>query len=549
MANNTIKVKRTSVSGRTPNTTNSGNAQYIGAGEFGLNMTDRILYSSDGTNLIEVGANNTTVNITNSVSVGTNTLITSSLVRVGNATVNTMITSSAVNTDIINADVAVYVGANVNLLTTGLMVGNASVNTSINSSSIKVQSIIANGSLGIAGQFLSVNSSGGLFWEDIQPTNVFFVSKEGSDSNDGSLNRPYLTIKQALTAASNGTTIKISSGTYTETNPLTVPTNVSVIGESLRNVTVIPANTSADVFWLNNGSYVTELTIKDYVSPAAAFAFPSTGAGTITRSPYILNCTSLTTTGTGLLVDGDKSAGNRSIIAGLYTIINQGGIGVKITNRGYSQLVNIYTICADIGVLAEKGGFCTLNCSDNSFGNYGLVANGTSNSLYSGATSGTDQFGNQIVVTGLNQTPFINNVLKFSTDANYYTITGVTPLAANTSTVTLQERVSIPIANNTAVNFYQRSYIAAAGHAFEYVGTGTSLANASPFAGGITISNNQAISLSGGVVNYTSTDQFGNFNINNNLSINGLNATIDGDAFQRSLFGLMTPYILAIEGS
>jgi hypothetical protein len=122
-------------------------------------------------------------------------------------------------------------------------------------------------------------------------------------------------------------------------------------------------------------------------------------------------------------------------------------------------------------------------------------------------------------------------------------------MVSNTSTVTIQERIAIPVANNTSANFYQRSYIAAAGHAFEYVGTGTNLATASPFAGGIVISNNQSISVNGGVVNYTSTDQFGNFNINNNLTINGINATIEGDAFQRSLFGLMTPYILAIEGA
>jgi hypothetical protein len=169
--------------------------------------------------------------------------------------------------------------------------------------------------------------------------------------------------------------------------------------------------------------------------------------------------------------------------------------------------------------------------------------------LYSGVTFGTDQFGNQVTVAGLSQTPFINNVLKFTGDDNFYTVTGVTPMVANTSTITVQERISVPVANNTSVNFYQRSYIAAAGHAFEYVGTGTNIATASPFAGGITNSNNQAISANGGIVNYTSTDQFGNFNINNNLSINGVNATIEGDAFQRSLFGLMTPYILAIEGS
>lgn len=480
MANNKIIHKRTAVAGRTPNTTISSNSQYISAGEFAINLTDRIAYTSDGASLFEIGANTTNSRVSNTIT---------------------------------------------------------------------LRSINASGSIGVAGQVLSVNSTGGVIWHDVGTTNVVYVSKDGDDSNDGSITRPYQTIKQALILATSGTTIRVSSGTYVENNPLTVPVNVSIIGDSLRNVTVIPQNVDQDVFWLNNGSYVTELTLKDYVAPAAGFAFPATGAGIITRSPYILNCTSLTTTGIGLLVDGSKAGGNRSIIAGLYTIINQNGIGVKITNRGYSQLVNIYTICANVGVLAEKGGFCTLNCSDNSFGNYGLIADGMSNPLYTGVTSVNNQFGTQFTISGLSQTPFINNVLQFDGDSNYYTITGVTPVSSNTSTVTVQERISIPVANSTSVNFYQRSYIAAAGHAFEYVGTGTNIANASPFVGGIVISNNKAISLNGGVVNFTSTDQFGNFNINNNLTINGINATIEGDAFQRSLFGLMTPYILAIEGS
>lgn len=484
MANNLIQIKRTSVPGRAANTTTLPNA-----GELALNMTDGIMYSTNGSVVFEIGANNTNSNIS------------------GNLTAN------------------------------GVLANTVTIN-----------SINAAGSLGLAGQLLSVDANGDIFWSDVEETNVLYVSKNGNDSDTGTTNRTFLTIKEALANASSGDTIKVSSGTYVEDNPLEVPTSVSIIGDSLRNVTVIPSNTSADVFWLNNGSYVTEITIRDYVAPAAAFAFPATGAGAITRSPYVLNCTSLTTDGIGLLVDGDKASGNRSIIAGLYTIINQGGIGVKITNRGYSQLVNIYTICTDVGVLAENGGFCTLNCSDNSFGNYGLVANGTSAALYSGNSLGEDQFGNDIVITGLSQTPFINNVLKISGDSNYYTVIGVTPLSSNTSTVTVQERISLPVANNTSVEFFQRSYIAAAGHAYEYVGTGTNLANASPFAGGIVNSNNQAISVNGGVVNYTSTDQFGNFNINNNLSINGINATIEGDAFQRSLFGLMTPYILAIEG-
>jgi len=52
-------VFRTSTAGRQPNTTSSGNSQYIPAGGFALNMADQILYTSDGTNLIIVGSNGT----------------------------------------------------------------------------------------------------------------------------------------------------------------------------------------------------------------------------------------------------------------------------------------------------------------------------------------------------------------------------------------------------------------------------------------------------------------------------------------------------------
>jgi hypothetical protein len=149
----------------------------------------------------------------------------------------------------------------------------------------------------------------------------------------------------------------------------------------------------------------------------------------------------------------------------------------------------------------------------------------------------------------LANTPFINNTLKFTGDANYYTISGVTPMASNTSTVNIIETITTPVANNTAATFYQRSQITASGHTFEYCGSGVNISNASPFAGGISNSSTQVVSGNGGVVNYTATDQFGNFNIGSSLTINGPTATINGDTFQRSLFGIMTPYILALESS
>lgn len=69
MANNKIQVRRTSVSGRTANVTSSGNSQYIDAGELALNMADGILYSSNGSALIEIGANNTSARVTGTLTV------------------------------------------------------------------------------------------------------------------------------------------------------------------------------------------------------------------------------------------------------------------------------------------------------------------------------------------------------------------------------------------------------------------------------------------------------------------------------------------------
>ena len=54
---NKFQLKRTAVSSRTPNTTNSANNRYIDVGELALNTTDGKLFSSNGTVYFEIGAN------------------------------------------------------------------------------------------------------------------------------------------------------------------------------------------------------------------------------------------------------------------------------------------------------------------------------------------------------------------------------------------------------------------------------------------------------------------------------------------------------------
>ena len=52
---NKFQIKRTTVSGRTPNTTNVANTTYIDAGELAINVSDGKLFSSNGSAIIEFG--------------------------------------------------------------------------------------------------------------------------------------------------------------------------------------------------------------------------------------------------------------------------------------------------------------------------------------------------------------------------------------------------------------------------------------------------------------------------------------------------------------
>jgi hypothetical protein len=65
---NKFQIKRTSVTGRTPNTTNVANTAYLDAGELAVNLTDGKLFSSNGTLPFEVGANLVNLSVTGNAS-------------------------------------------------------------------------------------------------------------------------------------------------------------------------------------------------------------------------------------------------------------------------------------------------------------------------------------------------------------------------------------------------------------------------------------------------------------------------------------------------
>ena len=68
---NKFQFKRTTVSGRTANTTNAANAAFIDKGELAINLADRKVFSSDSSNnIFEVGSNLSSLAVTTVVANG-----------------------------------------------------------------------------------------------------------------------------------------------------------------------------------------------------------------------------------------------------------------------------------------------------------------------------------------------------------------------------------------------------------------------------------------------------------------------------------------------
>jgi hypothetical protein len=441
-------------------------------------------------------------------------------------------------------------------LLTGVFVGSAQ-NISNGTSNVNIAETDGNVTVGVSGvgnvaifNPMGMSVYGNIMGPVPASSKVFYVAKNGNDSASGSLNTPFLTIKQAmLSAASAGgnVSVHVAPGSYTEDNPITIPPNTALMGDNLRNVTVIPQTPADDLFYVTSGCYVWGVTIKGYTGKGFSYN-PATSTQNVFVSPYIQNLTSSTTTGTAVYIDGNAVSGisTKAMIVGFFTIINQGGKGIHILNSGYSQLVNIYTIACDVGVLVESGGFCTLNGSDCSIGNYGLKASGIGPLQTSAVTSGYSVNGIFNLINETNGQPHVNTVMQIAGDPTYYTIDTIVPTGPTTSTVVIQQTYVANLSPGTTVSFYTRSSIIASAHTFEYVGAGTNPATALPQYGGIPIEANEVIAIGGGVVTFTSTDQKGNFKVGQGFIINQATGTITGDDFYKSLYAQMTPYILAL---
>lgn len=153
----TIKIKRSSVAGKVPLTTD------LTTGEIAINTKDKKLYSSNGTAVFEIGSqlNNLTVSGNTSIAglIANGSLGTSGKVLKTNGT-------------------TVYWGTDVSTAGSGFANGQSISVTNL----VVTGSISANSSTGTAGSVLKSNGAGGVYWGT--------DSAGGGDLDFGTFNTP-----------------------------------------------------------------------------------------------------------------------------------------------------------------------------------------------------------------------------------------------------------------------------------------------------------------------------------------------------------------------
>jgi hypothetical protein len=238
-------------------------------------------------------------------------------------------------------------------------------------------------------------------------------------------------------------------------------------------------------------------------------------------------------------------------------IVTISGVG---TNRPYDgqscYFGTLYYNINDIGVDNGGSGYTappTVTIS-NPTGPSGVVAQATATVVNGSVTainllnSGSQYLSGIATViiappagAGITATASVSNYQPI-----YYKVSSATLPSSGISTVSFLQTLNNTVSAGTTVYFARGSLQLASTISFEHVGAGTNIFTAKPALGGVVIPENKVIQLDGGTVTYTSTDQSGNFNIGDGVTINQSTGEISGRDFVKALFTTVTPFILAL---
>ena len=320
---------------------------------------------------------------------------------------------------------------------------------------------------------------------------------------------------------------------------------------------------------------------------ASKYTFPLLNAfldlPVIEASPYIQNSSLISFLGgSGCDIDGAKVAtpnvprpglklnaqGNtvaqfdpqgKSMVANAFTIICFGGTAYNVTNDGYTQLVSVFAIFCQDGIVCQSGGYASVTNSASNFGTFSLRATGFRDEAYAfdvgvidAIVNDTDnngvESGRQVVQvsgTALTNIPVEDYIIKIDghtlTNAAVETIILETEVISGAPGTQIVAKVTTNIAMDytdtstgtvysyangnlsslvgKTIRFHRPSVVNSSSHTWEFSGSGNTYA-ALPQNGGFGLgSAYEAAEQSFGQVYTSGTNEFGDFKVGNFVTI------------------------------
>jgi len=207
----------------------------------------------------------------------------------------------------------------------------------------------------------SVDSRIDLLETAMSGSNRLYVSPSGSDSNDGTEQNPFRTIKAAVESLGSAVftntkryTIFVGSGNYTEQNPITLPPGLAIVGDNLRTVRLTAANPKKDYFHCHDGNYFYGLRFLNLQNPSFCFSYPcstatgSISAGGVSSIGVVHSMTGYTDGNNqdlGIIIEGPDASGSiatatANVVGGVITQINvvSGGTNYTTTEKPHISI-------------------------------------------------------------------------------------------------------------------------------------------------------------------------------------------------------------------
>lgn len=187
--------------------------------------------------------------------------------------------------------------------------------------------------------------------------------------------------------------INVSSSTSIVTG-----TNTKFRSQTFAGGSIKVGNSSYTILSVQSDTQLTLATVPTSSVSATIYRFIPPRER-IFLSPYVQNCSVISVLGQtsynsttktydasktragGLLIDGGNLLSDtplKSMVADAFTQVVFNSVGFHLKNDSYAQLVSVFEIFEDVGVLCETGGYASVTNSATNFGNEGLKAIGFS---------------------------------------------------------------------------------------------------------------------------------------------------------------------------